>query len=192
MYISNKALSMASVICLACALASKLWQSTKDSSQTFFSYAWGLLCLHILLSLILMDPAYYKHFYIFNRLNVLGQISLLSGTLAFFAWLQIKSRSSTEKSVQQTVRVRSGLTSWTLMIIVGTAVHLIAMGAFQFSERVYPGSWFANNHWPVGLPPISLIAFCVFVLSVLVWLLAGLIKLISAKILQLQGEKSSP
>lgn len=165
LYINNKAIAMASVIIFAWAIYARV-RSLKDDayklySTVLFGITFFLASLHVFISVILLDKAYYGKFYLLNRLNILGEFSLLFGTLAFiFLAITMMSRIDSLKPVLPFISMSRGIPRAIYLIpALFTLLHLAVMGGMQYKLGIWPGSWFILHRWAGGIPPISLVAF---------------------------------
>jgi len=138
LYITNKALAISSVVFFVSYLVNK-----KKSYLGGISYI--LVLGHILISLLILSPVYFKKFYSNDfELNGLGNLSLLAGILSFLAlWIyhQIK-KGNTFYAVFQIKHIRN-------FILITLGLHLLFMGYHE---------WFNPLTWKGYLPPISLVA----------------------------------
>lgn len=121
-------------------------------------FGFGMAALHSLMSLVLLNTAYYpKFFSAGGRLNLIGETSMLFGILAFliFATISITSLPPLEKHMhpgQWKFVQRMGYLAYVFVL-----AHVTIMG-FQ--------GWFKSESWQFGLASISLISalFIIFVL----------------------------
>lgn len=118
----------------------------------------GIAALHALMSLILLNPAYYPRFFSPDgKLNFIGETSMLSGVLAFliFAAISVTSLSPLEKHMdprQWKFVQRLGYLAYVFVL-----AHVASMG--------FKG-WYRPENYQYGLVSISLISalFIIFVL----------------------------
>lgn len=167
LYIFNKALSLAAVFFIACSYIPgllsrfypKMYTSWLPLRKYFGLIGFGTAALHIFISLTILNSAYFPKFFAENgKLNAIGELSLLFGIIAFFifTFVALISIPSIEKSLEEKTWKRiqqSGYAAFTLV-----AAHLLVMGI---------NGWLTPNEWPGGLLPISLIAFVVVALTIL-------------------------
>ncbi len=110
--------------------------------------------LHIFMSVTLLNPKYYKVFFIeTGSLSIEGSLSLLGGILSFvFLWVYNTRFSSI---FNEDEKIIAFITSRKFLIysMFFTGIHLFFMG--------YHG-WGNVAGWQAGLPPISLISFVIF------------------------------
>jgi DMSO/TMAO reductase YedYZ heme-binding membrane subunit len=116
-----------------------------------------LVLIHVLMSLILFSPAVYGKFFDENAtLTLLAGLSMVTGIVAFVVlWgynLSFQTHLREDKSFIQFITSRKFL----LVAMTLGAAHLFFMG--------YSG-WLKPSGWHGGLPPISLVAFTVFVIG---------------------------
>ena len=119
-----------------------------------------LIFTHLFLSLILLNPANYQKFFLDNgTFTTNGGLSMLAGVIAFIIlWIYTISFQTFLKEDKAFIRF---ITSRRviLMAMVFTAAHIFFMG--------YQG-WTTTQNWPGGLPPITLIAFVIFIATYIV------------------------
>ncbi len=138
-YLLNKSISMGSVICLF--LAALGYRSGKAAEAKFFGVAsFHCVCMHILLSLSILSAAYYPKFFGADKMNLVGELTLLFGALATYFYFFV-------------CPVRAGSVHLRKFQLLASALiggHLVAMGW---------AGWWSVGKWHGGLPPISLISF---------------------------------
>lgn len=151
-YVLNKSVAMASVFFLFCASLNhakgrvekvRFW----GAASLHFAY------LHILLSLALLSSAYYPKFFGAEKMNLMGEFTVLFGVLAAYCFWITRSGKS--------VLMRLGIPQ--LLSSFFVAGHLVSMGF---------GGWLEVGKWYGGLPPISLISFVFAVISLALFLKA--------------------
>ena len=112
--------------------------------------------MHIVMSFLLFTPVYYgKFFEADGRLTLNAGLSMLTGVIAFLVlWFYNISFFKTGKnnSMKKVIKSRKFL----LLVMPFSAFHLYFMG--------HKG-WLAPSTWHGGIPPISLIAFSLFLIS---------------------------
>lgn len=177
LFISNKAIALASVVFIALSYflgpLARFWPGRivplLGTRKFFGLLGFGLAAIHGLLSLLLFTPANYpKFFSIDGTLNLVGELSMLFGVLAFlvFAAVAVTALPGVAISLQeqrwQAVQ-RMGYAGLLLVLL-----HVAVMG--------YEG-WSNPSAWPGGLLPISLIAAiviaCTLLLRIVVLLSPG-------------------
>jgi len=122
-----------------------------------------LVLVHVLMSLLLFSPAIYGKFFDENsKMTLLAGLSMFTGIVAFVVlWgynLAFKTTMREDKAFIQFITSRKFLL-WAILL---GAAHLFFMG--------YSG-WLRPSDWQGGLPPISLVAFTVFVIGYVINLL---------------------
>ena len=110
--------------------------------------------IHAVMSLMLFSPAYYgKFFDAAGRMTSNTSLSMLSGVLAFAVlWLYNMSFYKQVKDDKLNEVLKSG--KFLLLVMPLAGLHLFFMG--------YNG-WMNPAGWHAGIPPVSLVAFVVFV-----------------------------
>ena len=122
-----------------------------------------LVLIHVLMSLMLFSPAIYGKFFDENSaMTLLAGLSMFTGIVAFVVlWgynLSFKTTMREDKAFIAFITSRKFLL-WAMLL---GAAHLFFMG---YSGWLKPGGWHG------GLPPISLVAFTVFVIGYVINLL---------------------
>jgi len=122
-----------------------------------------LIFTHLFLSLILLNPANYQKFFMENgSFTINAGLSMLAGVIAFIIlWIYTISFQTflrEDKGFIKFITSRKVI----LMAMAFTAAHIFFMG--------YQG-WMTPQNWPGGLPPITLIAFVIFIITYIVNLL---------------------
>lgn len=123
-------------------------------------FGFFLAGIHALLSLCLLNPAYFQKFFGEDgRLNFTGELSITAGVIGLF--LLVSPAISTLPMMPKAIggwRWKRGQRVGYLALAF-VVVHLVAMG--------YKG-WMTPSKWPGGLLPISLIAVIVALLPLIV------------------------
>ena len=119
-----------------------------------------LIFTHLFLSLILLNPANYQKFFLENgSFTTFAGLSLLAGLIAFLIlWIYTISFQTflrEDKAFIKFITSRKVI----LMAMVFTAAHIFFMG--------YQG-WMTPKNWLEGLPPITLIAFFIFIITYII------------------------
>ncbi len=112
----------------------------------------SLVVGHVLMSLALLDPAYYAKFYAAAKLNLTGELSLSLGVFALwcFSLPAIASLPYMYDELGADRWLRSQRVGYTGLMLA--AAHVLVMGA---------AGWLRPGDWPAALPPITAIAFVV-------------------------------
>ncbi len=116
-----------------------------------------LALIHVLMSFLLFDAANYGKFFTPDGgLTLLAGLSMLGGVLAFVVlWGYNLSFQTHLREDQSFIRVITSRRFLLIAMLLG-AVHLFFMGY---------ESWLNPASWQAGLPPISLVAFAVFMVG---------------------------
>jgi hypothetical protein len=119
-----------------------------------------LALVHVLMSFLLFSPAIYAKFFDANSMLTLSAgLSMFAGILAFVVlWgynLSFKTNMREDKEFMEFITSRKFLL-WAMLL---GAAHLFFMG--------YAG-WLKPSGWHGGLPPISLVAFALFLIGYVV------------------------
>ena len=141
-FVANKALSLTAVLALVpAALARRRGDGLGARGWEWLAGA--AAALHVLLSLGLMSAATYPPLYAEQRLNLAGELVLVSGALAAaLAWW---------------MRSERGLSAYLYVpLLLALLVHTVSRGL---------SGWLAPAGWPGGMPPISLLAALALVAS---------------------------
>jgi DMSO/TMAO reductase YedYZ heme-binding membrane subunit len=141
----------------------RLWPKTMvpllGLRQFFGLLGFGLAAIHGFASLLLFTPAHYpKFFSLDGTLNLIGELSMMFGILAFFifsavALTAIPSVAGSMSSQRWQTVQRLGYVGLVLVLF-----HVLVMG--------YEG-WTKPSSWPGGMLPISLMAAIVIAFALL-------------------------
>lgn len=160
LFLVNKALSFASVLMLAFslvigplvrmrALNAKTWMLNRKYVGLI---GFGAAAVHsAFFLLMLLNPQFYPKFFLDSgRLTGLAQLAFLSGAIALsvFAVLAMTSLDSVRKTM--------GGIFWKK-----THAHVTGASVLVLFHLAFIGlkGWMTPGKWPVGLPPITLLAF---------------------------------
>ena len=160
LYVLNKAISLGGLAFLAISyLVGKVAGLRWDDRQlqlvvTKFCGLMGfsLVVAHVLMSLALLDPAYYAKFFADVKLNLTGELSLSLGVFALwcFSLPAITSLPYMYDELGADRWLRSQRAGYAgLMLAAG---HVLVMGVM---------GWLRPGDWPGALPPITALAFVV-------------------------------
>ncbi len=151
-FILNKAL------CFALAQALLHWAIASYRAMPDKAIFWARTCthlawIHVLLSLALLNPAYFgEKFFTAPKMNLYGEAMLLFGVLGVYAFYRINKAAS-----------ESDRRPWIPLAIVLLLLHTGFIG--------FPG-WITPWKWPGGMPPISLWGFTLAAISLMLFLLS--------------------
>jgi len=168
LFINNKAIALASVIFIAIAIIlgpiSQWWPKKAPKlyplRETFGLLGFGFAIIHSFISLLLFSPEYYpKFFEAAGGLNLVGELSMLFGVLGLFIFSIVAITSL--PSVKNSVTYEKWKTAQRLgyLAFVFVLLHVFVMGF---------AGWMTPSHWPGGLVPVSLLAFIIILLALLV------------------------
>jgi len=168
LFILNKATSLAAVIFVACSyLIGKIihWHDDDKSLRLVVIKFCGLIgffmaAIHAFFSLSILTPAYFAKFFdAGGKLNIQGELGILVGVLGLFFLLSpaITTLPMMPKALGGQRWKRTQRLGYVSLIFV--ALHMIALGL---------KGWMAPAGWNAGLPPISLIAFLVILVPLIV------------------------
>ena len=164
-FILNKGLSLAAFVLLTCnfgfgplrnlgvPVPDSWLAARKAAGMTGFL----LVLIHALMSFLLFNPAVYGNFFATDgTLTLLAGLSMLAGVLAFVVlWAYNLSFQTFLREDQVFISFITSRRFLLVAFVLGGA-HLVFMG--------YEG-WMKPGAWHGGLPPISLVAFAVFVMA---------------------------
>lgn len=167
LFISNKAISLSAIVFIAISYALgslvRFWPQTFTpilGSRKFFGLlGFGLAAIHGLISLLIFTPAYYPKFFLASgKLNLIGELSMLFGVLAFFvfALVALTSIPTIANSMDPKNWLRAQRIGYLGLSLV--FFHVLVMGL---------RGWLKPADWPGGLLPISLVAAIVIALALL-------------------------
>ncbi len=168
LFISNKAISLSAIVFIALSYAlgslARFWPkaffNTLHLRKFFGLFGFSLAAFHSLTSLIIFTPAYYPKFFIDNdKLNLIGELSMLFGVLAFFVFTSVAYSSIPQVANSMNPKrwlIVQRLGYFGLILVF---FHVLTMGI---------EGWLKPSNWPGGLLPISLIAAIVIFLTLFV------------------------
>ncbi len=150
LFVMNKVFALTSIILFSYYQFSII-KSEWDESKIIRDYAVIFGVFHILISTIIISPAYFPKFFNALKFNLIGELSLFLGVIASGLLLILFSKNILE-SVKNKAEFNNRIAK---SFFVFTAAHVIIMG--------YKG-WFEPSSWQGWLPPITLLSFVVAVI----------------------------
>ena len=164
-FISNKAISLAGFVLLSLNftlgpiknLGVNIPDDWLNARQALGISGFLLILIHALISFMLFNPEILPIFFQENEtISLIGGVSMLGGILGFVVlWaynLSFQTHMREDKAFIAFITSRRFL----LIAMLFTMVHIFFMG--------YQG-WMNPSGWHGNLPPISLVAFSIFVIS---------------------------
>jgi hypothetical protein len=152
LYIANKIISWSAIIFLAISYISGK-SSAKNRFPDLAKWAgltgYVLVVMHIIISLTILNPAYFQKFFAGATMTFSTELSILSGVMALLAFSipAINSVTVIRLSLHpETWQIRQKIGYYGLL---ATAIHTVFMGY---------SSWFDVSSWPGYLPPITLLS----------------------------------
>ncbi|WNC72803.1 hypothetical protein RGQ13_02175 [Thalassotalea psychrophila] len=105
--------------------------------------------LHVLLSLILLKPAYYPKFFLINeQFSLVGELAILAGILSFAVLIIAVHKSYPKFNSAENANL-AVIKQCNIAFLLFSILHMIAMAT---------DSWFSISNWPGYLPPISMLS----------------------------------
>ena len=164
-FILNKGLSLSAFMLLTCNfsfgplhnLGVSIPASWLNARQALGMTGFLLVLIHALMSFMLFTPEVYGNFFEDNgTLTLQAGLSMLAGVLAFVVlWaynLSFQTHMREDKAFIGFITSRGFL----LFALILGGVHLVFMGY---------GGWLKPAGWHGGMPPVSLVAFLLFVVG---------------------------
>jgi hypothetical protein len=148
----NKALSLSALILFALTHYHRNSSHSK-SSVLIQEFAILFTVLHILLSLLVFSPHYFPDFFADSKLSLTGNLSMFFGVLAIGILLALTNK----KSFQELNLTMSNKKNMASIFFLAISMHVLVMGF---------NGWIKPHTWPGHLPPITLVAFIVTLLTV--------------------------
>ena len=147
LFVFNKSLALCSLILFAHFQYSK---SKPNSGEKKYlrEYAIIFIVLHILISVLILNPEYYPKFFLLQKLNITGVLSIFFGILAFGLLLPLINKNGF-REIYNRFKSKQNVA---IIFFTLTAAHVVIMGI---------KGWFEPSTWPGGLPPITLLSFIV-------------------------------
>jgi hypothetical protein len=149
-YLLNKSISMASVYFLFCAALNHA-KGPKGKNRFWGTASLHCAYLHIVLSLTILSNTYYPKLFAAEKMNLIGELTVLLGVLTGYCFWYIHK---TKSDFIPHVKLR-------LLSSILVAGHLITL---------WLGGFLKDEIWPNGLPPISLICFVLAIISFVLFL----------------------
>jgi len=140
-YTLNKAFALSALVLLVLSVMRK-WSAQGSSNARTLHMASVFGSVHVILSLILLSPAYYERLFVQGKLTALAGLSMALGAVAA-AGMLVGKRMRGDRDTGE------GLRS---LAILAFAIGLHAM------LQGFAG-WFVPSKWPGMLPPMTLISF---------------------------------
>jgi DMSO/TMAO reductase YedYZ heme-binding membrane subunit len=170
LYILNKAISLGGLAFLAISyLVGKVAGLRWDERQLELVVikfcglmGFSLIVAHVLMSMALLDPAYYAKLYAGARFNLTGELSLSLGVFALWCFTlpAITSLPYMYDELGADRWLRAQRTGYAgLMLAAG---HVLVMGVM---------AWLRPGDWPAALPPITALALVVAMIPLVVRLI---------------------
>jgi len=128
----------------------------ETSARTIVGVAGFLAAVHVLLSLVLLSPAYYGKLFNLDRLTASAGIAMLLGALAA-ATLAVGGKLLVGPDTREPRRYFAFIS-----FVIG--LHAAFQGFF---------GWFTPWNWPGGMPPISLLSFALGIVALVAGLRRG-------------------
>ena len=173
LFIANKGISLAAVFFIAMSYSiGKIVHAYADDTRKRLVLikfcgliGFSLASIHTLMSLLLMGSAYYPKFFLESgQMNLTGELTMVFGVMSLWC-LSITAISSLPFMYDAVGAERWQRGQRMGYLSLGlAAAHVLVMG---LSGWLTPGSWAAS------LPPVSLVAFCVALLPLLVKILGN-------------------
>lgn len=164
-YILNKGFSLAAFVLLACNfglgpmknIGFPIPESWLNARKAIGMTGFLIVFMHVLMSFLLFKPAIYGSFFVENgTLSLTGGLSMLAGVLAFvFLWAY---NASFQTFLREDRAFISFISSRRFLLVA------LTLGGFHLLFMGYAG-WTKPEGWHGGLPPISLVAFVIFLLA---------------------------
>ncbi|MCH2205097.1 MAG: hypothetical protein MK132_04400 [Lentisphaerales bacterium] len=152
LWITNKATSMAATILI---VTSVLWKPDKPR-KTIGLLGLFIGFLHSIMSLAMLNPAYYGKFFLeINTMTLKGELCMLAGILCLAALMMAAYYSFPAISNTRGVDLKT-INFYVMLAIFLNLLHLVFMGW---------NTWIDIGHWPGYLPPVSLVAAFVCILG---------------------------
>lgn len=160
LYVLNKAISLGGLAFLAMSylvgnVAGLRWDD-RQLQLVVIKFCgligFSLIVGHVLMSLALLDPAYYSKFYGEAKFNLIGELSLSLGIFGLwcFSLPTITSLPYMYDELGADRWLRSQRVGYAGLMLA--AAHVLVMGL---------KGWLSPGDWPAAMPPITALAFVV-------------------------------
>jgi hypothetical protein len=114
------------------------------------------ILIHVLCSFALLNENYFGKFYDQGKLNLIGELSMLFGIIAFVVLIIHNYRELISNLTSEEYILPLKTNSLRILGRIFVAVHLITMGI---------KGWITPATWPGYLLPISLLSFLILAVS---------------------------
>ena len=167
LFISNKAISLSAVMFIALSYLlgplARFWTKAivplLGLRQFFGLLGFGLAAMHGLVSLLLFTPANYPKFFLLDgTLNLIGELSMMFGILAFFIFAAVALTSIPHVAQSMSAKHWQVVQRLGYFGLVLVLFHVLVMG--------YEG-WMQPSSWPGGMLPVSLVAAIIIAFALL-------------------------
>jgi len=139
-YTLNKAFALSALVLLVLSVMRK-WSAPGSSNARTLHMAGVFGFVHVILSLILLSPAYYEKLFVQGKLTVPAGLSMALGAVA--AGMLVGKRMGGHQDTGEGLRNLA-----MLAFVIG--LHAMLQGF---------AGWFAPSKWPGLMPPMTLISF---------------------------------
>jgi hypothetical protein len=126
-----------------------LVRADKIALRFWSNAALQLVFVHVFLSLGILSKGYYGTFFEGDKMNLTGELVLLTGALGVYCFWRLQAAELTSE-LRRTLKI---------LLCALVAGHLFTMG--------FDG-WLQVKRWNGGLPPITLLSFLLVVPSLLI------------------------
>ena len=145
LWVTNKAFAMTATFLIGLSFSLPATKPRKEIGLLGFYAA----LIHMVMSAILLSPAYYSKFYQINgQFTLTGELTMLAGVISLAALLLATFFSFPQLNSNNKINL-TFIHKAVLLALFFNLVHLTVMGA---------SGWLDFSQWPGYLPPITLIA----------------------------------
>ncbi len=144
LFITNKALSFSGLILLI--ISPILKHYGKKENNIFRSAGFIFICLHSVISVILLNKFYFLKF--FNESGTFrfdSGISMIAGIISLISLLFVY--------FEKTGFGKNNNKLFYFILLILPLIHIFLIGY---------GSWLSFSSWPGGMPPITMISFLIY------------------------------
>jgi hypothetical protein len=150
-FIINKAVSWGAVTLLFLSIYATSKNLT-NTAKEYGTYAFGNIVCHALLTLSILNNFHFEKLFDEGKMNLFGQLSVLSGVLVMFLFLYYNYHFT---NVNNFTTVLKRITKIKIILVI-TLVHLFFLGS---------RGWLTPEEWYGYLPPITLLAFIIVLIA---------------------------
>jgi len=156
LYVTNKAIALSAIIFIAAATL-KTKNNGPDTKLYLSSFGFFLALIHVIISIILLEPDYFPKLFAGGKFNIFGELSILFGILAFTAFIILLISTTTREYLKDILKRIASPDFINILGLLFLVFHTFLLGI---------KGWMTPKQWPGYLPPITLLGFIVAIIPI--------------------------